>query len=227
MSRRGVFVTGTDTGVGKTLVSQVVMEALKLRGLRVGAMKPVASGCESTPEGLRNDDALALQAACSESTDYTLINPYAFAPPIAPHLAANDAGVHVSLDAIVGGFAKLSERVDCMVVEGAGGWRVPINNGQTLADVAVALDLPVILVVGMRLGCINHALLTEEAIARDGLRCVGWVANETAPTMSRLDDNVAALTARLRAPLLGRLPWMERPDPVALASLFDLSLLDQ
>jgi len=225
MSTPGFFVTGTDTGVGKTLVSLAMMEALKTRGLRVGAMKPVASGCESTPDGLRNEDALALQAACSQPTEYALLNPYAFAPAIAPHLAAAEAGIDISLATLTDTYAALSARAGCMVVEGAGGWMVPLNNRDTLADVAVALELPVILVVGMRLGCINHALLTAKAVAAAGLPVCGWVANELAPPMPRLDANVHSLELRLGAPLLGRLPWMDRPDPATLASLLDLSRL--
>ncbi len=221
MATTGIFVTGTDTDVGKTLVSLTLMEALKGRGLRVSAMKPVSAGCERTPAGLRNEDALALAAACSQPADYDLINPFAFAPPIAPHIAATQAGVTVSLDVIQDRFRQLGEGMDCVVVEGAGGWLVPLNGRDTMADLAVCLELPVVLVVGMRLGCLNHALLTADAIAATGLPCAGWVANELMPPMAELDANVATLQRSLDAPLLGRLPWMDRPDPSALAALLD------
>lgn len=201
---RGFFVTGTDTGVGKTLVSQVLLHDLRARHAAVAGFKPVASGCESTPMGLRNADAVALQAAASMLLPYTVVNPYAFHPAIAPHLAAERVGAVIDCDRIVRGIAAVgAERI---VVEGVGGWSVPLNDRHTSADLARMLALPVILVVGLRLGCLNHALLTAAAIRSCGLELVGWVANQVDPQFELCDENVAALQARLHAPLLMRLP---------------------
>ena len=170
IKKKQFFVTGTCTDVGKTFVSVALLHALKEQGYRTLALKPVAAGCQQTPEGLRNDDALQLQAAMTESLSYEQINPVALERPAAPHIVAAEQGRRITasrLEGICRG--ALLTKADVALVEGAGGWRVPLNERETLADLAFALRLPVILVVGVRLGCINHALLTQEAILRDGL----------------------------------------------------------
>jgi dethiobiotin synthetase len=213
----GCFVTGTDTGVGKTLVSQVLLHALRSAHAAVAGFKPIASGCDRTPEGLRNADALALQAASSIPLPYDVVNPYAFAPPIAPHLAAEQAGVAIDLDVILQRIGSVA--ADRIVVEGVGGWQVPLNRTQSVADLAQRLGLPVVLVVGLRLGCLNHALLTAEAIRSCGLELAGWVANRIDPAFPCCDENIAALQERLAVPLLLRLPWFDTPcDPAELAA---------
>jgi len=202
----GFFVTGTDTGIGKTRVTAGLLEAFARDRRKTVGMKPVASGAAATHEGLRNDDALALQAAASERRPYALVNPYCFAPAVAPHLAALEAGVEISLDVIREAYAGLCQGADTVLVEGVGGWQVPLGPALEVPDLARELDLPVILVVGMRLGCLNHALLTARAIAADGLSLAGWVANAVDPAFERPEANVATLEAELHAPLLARLP---------------------
>jgi dethiobiotin synthetase len=202
--QRAWFVTGTDTGVGKTLVSAALLTALARTGRRVVGMKPVASGCDATPHGLRSADAEALRAAANAAADYEDINPYALAAPTAPHLAAATTGVQIDIDTIRAHYTRLVARADDVVVEGIGGWLVPINRTQTMADVVRALELPVILVVGMRLGCLNHALLTQHAVAASGCRLVAWVANALHGGMP--EGYGEALTERLGAPCLGVIP---------------------
>lgn len=223
---KGFFITGTDTGVGKTLVSCVLLHALRARGLRAAGMKPVASGCEQTPAGLRNADALALQAASSSPPDYATLNPYAFAPAIAPHLAAQAAGVTMDFARITSCYQALARQADAVVVEGAGGWRVPLGPSGDMADLAAALGLPVILVVGLRLGCLNHARLSAEAIRTRGLPLAGWVANALDPDMAERAANVATLIQTLPAPCLGQLPYQATIGPAAaLAQRLDMDLL--
>ena len=201
------FVTGTDTEVGKTLCTAALLRVARLQGLRTVGMKPIASGCEATPEGLRNEDALAHLAETSAPLPaYATVNPYAFAPAIAPHIAAAEAGVTVDLQRIAECWAHLTQDRDFALLEGAGGWQVPIDDTRFFPDMAVYLQLPVVLVVGLRLGCINHALLTAQAIAARGLRLAGWVGNRIDPAFSRLDDNLAALHRHLPAPCLGVVP---------------------
>jgi dethiobiotin synthetase len=168
-----LFVAGTDTDVGKTRISVALMQLLAASGMRVAAMKPVASGCELTTQGLRNDDALQLIEQATVALPYEVVNPYAFEPAIAPHIAAEQVDTQIEMAVIQQQFDAIKQQADGIIVEGAGGWLVPIGGGQTLADVAVSLDLPVVLVVGIRLGCINHALLTVEAIKRSGLPLYG------------------------------------------------------
>ena len=220
--QRSWFVTGTDTGVGKTLVSAALLTALARSGRRVVGMKPVASGCDATPHGLRSADAEALRVAGNVAADYEVVNPYALAAPTAPHLAAAAAGVQIDLGSLRAQYARLAARADDVVVEGIGGWLVPINRTETMADVVRALDLPVILVVGMRLGCLNHALLTQRAIAASGCRLVAWVANALEGGMP--EGYGEALTDRLGAPCLGIIPAM---SSVAMAAdILDLRVLD-
>ncbi len=222
----GWFVTGTDTGIGKTFVSVALMHALRARGLTVLGMKPVAAGCRATADGLHNDDALMLQEAGSLPLDYAEVNPYAFEPPIAPHIAARQAGISVDVAAIADRVDALGTRADCVVVEGVGGWRVPLSERADVAALAAALGLPVILVVGLRLGCLNHALLTAESIERSGVELAGWVANLVDPHMVSVAENVQDLMLRLAAPLLGVMPHMHgRPPRLAAPALNIESLL--
>lgn len=204
---RAAYVTGTDTGVGKTRASRALLANLRARGLRASGMKPVASGCEATPDGLRNEDAEHLIAASDPRPAYADCNPYAFAPPIAPHIAAREAGREIALDPIRGAYARVAAAADRVVVEGVGGWMAPLSDTLMQADLAHALELPVILVVGLRLGCLNHALLGARAIRADGCRLAGWIANRIDPAMDRVDDNIDTLRARLDAPLLGVLAF--------------------
>lgn len=197
-----IFVTGTDTEIGKTHVACGLLRAARAHGLRVAAFKPVASGCELTPQGLRNDDALALYAAADSTAAYSLLNPYAFAPPIAPHLAAAEARVTISLQHIRACHAQLAADADLVVVEGAGGWTVPLGADVSFASLAQAAGWPVLLVVGMRLGCVNHARLSVESITRR-VHCLGWVANCLPPEQDRLAENIACLRQVLPVPWLG------------------------
>jgi dethiobiotin synthetase len=214
---RGVFVTGTDTGIGKTLSSCTLLHALRARGLRAVGMKPLASGCETTPEGLRNEDALALQAASDPRPAYDDVNPYALPAPLAPEIAAREAGIAVELAPMLAAHARLAAQADVVVVEGVGGWAAPMAPSLMQADLVRALEVPVVLVVGLRLGCLNHAMLSARAITADGCRLAGWIGSGVDPAMLRIDENRALLAARLPAPCLGWLPWQAAPDPVALA----------
>ncbi|NMY74533.1 dethiobiotin synthase [Pseudomonas sp. WS 5071] len=221
------FITGTDTDVGKTTVAAGLLQAARAAGLSTAAGKPVASGCEATPEGLRNADALALMAQCTVALSYEEINPVAFEPAIAPHIAAREAGVALTVQALLKPMQRiLNQQADFTLIEGAGGWRVPLSGQDSLSDVARGLGLPVILVVGVRLGCISHALLTAEAIAQDGLQLAGWVANIIDPKTSRLEENLATLAERLPAPCLGRVPKLKSPTAEAVAQYLQLDLLD-
>lgn len=220
------FIAGTDTEIGKTTVAAGLLHAARKRGLSTAAAKPVASDCAMTAEGLRNGDALALLGECSLALDYEEVNPFAFAPAIAPHLAAREVGVELNVAALLPSVRKVLARgADFTLVEGAGGWRVPLAGTESLSDLAVALQLPVILVVGVRLGCINHAVLTAEAIARDGLHLAGWVANVVDPATSRLEENLATLSERLAAPCLGRIPRLAEASPAAVAAHLNLAPL--
>ncbi|WP_442111726.1 dethiobiotin synthase [Pseudomonas sp. NUPR-001] len=221
------FIAGTDTDVGKTTVAAGLLHAAQLVGLSTLGAKPVASGCAATNKGLRNDDALALIAQSSIKLPYDQVNPFAFEPAIAPHLAAREAGVALSVQALLKPMQQvLAQGADFTLIEGAGGWRVPLSDQANLSDLAIALKLPVILVVGVRLGCINHALLSAEAIARDGLQLAGWVANIVDPRTSRLEENLASLAERLPAPCLGRVPKLKQASAEAVAEHLQLDLLD-
>jgi dethiobiotin synthetase len=200
-----VFVTGTDTGIGKTRVSAGLLKALSKAGMQSVGMKPVASGAAMTADGLRNEDALALMAAASLKKPYAVVNPYCFAPPVAPHLAAREVKVEIGLDPIRTAYSELCLGADAVVVEGVGGWQVPLSETLELPDLARELALPVLLVVGMRLGCLNHALLTARAIRADGLELAGWIANAVDPDFLRPEANLASLSAALGVPLLGQL----------------------
>ncbi|MDF2395585.1 dethiobiotin synthase [Pseudomonas sp. 3MA1] len=221
------FITGTDTDVGKTTIAAGLLHAARLAGLSTAAGKPVASGCELGPKGLRNADALALLAQSSLPLSYAEVNPFAFEPAIAPHLAAREAGVALTVQSLLMPMRELlAKGADFTLIEGAGGWRVPLADQDNLSDLAMALGLPVILVVGVRLGCINHALLSAEAIAQDGLQLAGWVANIIEPKTSRLEENLATLAERLPAPCLGRVPRLKPASAEAVAEHLQLDLLD-
>jgi dethiobiotin synthetase len=211
------FVTGTDTGVGKTLCSAALLHALAHRHERVVGMKPVAAGLVEHQGQRVSEDVLQLRAASTLAVPAALDNPVALPEPLSPHLAARRAGRVVRVADLLGPAHALQQQADALVVEGAGGWRVPLNDeGQTLADLARALGAPVILVVGLRLGCLNHAALTAEAIRHDGLKLAGWIANRIDPAMAAADDNLAYLCATLGAPLLGVVPWSASPDPARI-----------
>lgn len=221
--RRGLFITGTDTEVGKSWISAGLMTACKMQGLQVAGMKPIASGASHSGEGtLHNTDALLLQKHASQPVDYALINPYPFEPAIAPHLAAEQQGTKIHMERIIDSYRILASQADVVIVEGAGGWLAPVNEKQSMADLAVELDLEVILVVGMRLGCINHALLSAESILGRGARLLGWVANSMDIYMNRLPQNILAIQQRLAAPLLGLVPYMEYLDTEQIAAQLDL-----
>jgi dethiobiotin synthetase len=223
MSARGVFVTGTDTGIGKTHASVALLRAHRAHGRRASGMKPVASGCRATPAGLRNEDAEALIAASDPAPAYALCNPFAFEPPIAPHIAAREANIEVSLRPIGDAFREIASRTDRVVVEGVGGWLVPLSDQLMQADLVRALGLPVVLVVGLRLGCINHTLLTARAIEADGCTLAGWIANRIDPAMAFADENLATLRARLAMPLLGEFAFgVDANDPGALIDAVSL-----
>ena len=221
----GWFITGTDTGVGKTCVAAGLLTALGQRGYDAVGMKPVASGGRDTDAGVRNDDAEILLAASTVQADYASVNPYAFIPAVAPHIAAHQAGAAIRLSCIQEAYRRLTARADCVVVEGAGGWRVPLDREHDMAALAAQLGLPVILVVGLRLGCINHALLTAEAVRADGLSLAGWVANALIPEMPVRAENVAAICDRIGAPLLANIPPLAAPTPARVAAYFDMTLL--
>lgn len=212
---RSVFVTGTDTGIGKTVASVALLHALRARGLRAVGMKPVASGCDVTPHGLRNDDALALQAASDPQPAYADVNPLAFADPTTPELAARLDGGRIDLAPLQAAFARLQAMSDVVVVEGAGGWLAPWSPALMQADLVRALDLPVVLVVGLRLGCINHAWLTARAIRADGLHLAGWIGNRIDPAQRHPEANAAILARGIDAPCLGVVPHGADPADVA------------
>ncbi len=217
------YVTGTDTGVGKSVASAALLHALHGRGRSAVGMKPVASGCEFIQGAWRNEDALLLQAASDPRPVYADVNPYALRAPLAPELALREDGVELELAPILAAYARLAAQADHVVVEGVGGWAAPLSATIDQSDLVRALDLPVVLVVGLRLGCINHARLTARAIEADGARLVGWIANEVDPAMARIDDNFEILRERLPAPCWGRLPHRD-PDPVRLARHLTLPL---
>jgi len=217
------FLTGTDTSIGKTTVACALLQAANQQGLTTLGIKPIASGCEQTPDGLRNSDALLLQQYSSLKLPYQEVNPIALLEPLSPHLAAKNAGRRLTINQLVGYTrATLTHRPQFAIVEGAGGWRVPISDREMLSSLPKELKLPVILVVGMRLGCLNHAVLTAEAIKHDGLVLAGWVANLIDPNMAELEANIATLKQRLSAPCLGVVPYQAQIDIVQLASCLTL-----
>lgn len=213
MTRRGhgLFVTGTDTGVGKTEVACALIRAAARQGFSVVGMKPVAAGARRVNGVLTNADVAALQRASTIRAARALVNPYLLEPPIAPHLAARESGIRLELGVMLRAYRALSKRAQVVIVEGAGGFCVPLDGRRDMGDLAQRLRLPVVLVVGMRLGCISHALLTSEAILRRGLVLAGWVANRIDPAMRRYHDNVNVLVERLPGPLLAEVPYVAGP----------------
>lgn len=216
------FVTGTDTGVGKTLLSCALLHAFAARGLRVAGMKPVAAGCGD--DGV-NDDVRQLREAGTISVADSMVNPYCFRLAAAPHLAAQHEGARIEFGRILAAYDELAQKAELVIVEGVGGFRVPLNETQDSAELARQLGLPVIMVVGMRLGCLNHALLTADAVAAQGLELAGWVANILDADMPVLQENIAALRERIAAPLLGVVPQMTQPDAKVAAAQLNLELL--
>jgi len=202
----GFFITGTDTGVGKTWATVALMRFLRSQGRSVLGMKPVACGCFWQDGGRRNEDALLLMENASLPVDYAKLNIYAFERPVSPHLAAQQAGEAVQIDRIVRHCRELERLADCVLVEGVGGWEVPLNAGERVSHLAMGLELPVILVVGMRLGCLNHAWLTHEAMLRAGVACAGWIANCVEADFSCLEENIETLRSGLSSPCLGVIP---------------------
>ncbi len=213
---KGVFVTGTDTGVGKTFFSVQLIHALRKQGMKVAAMKPVATGAQYGSEhmdgALHNADALALIRACERDLPYELVNPYVFEPAVAPHIAATEVQTQISLKYIKQAFNTLADQSDVVVVEGIGGWQVPLNDTKTVADLAAKLKLPVVLVVGMRLGCLNHALLTAQSIQQHDTLLLGWVANFMEAEMSRQAEHEQTLMARMQSPCLSTIPYIDNEN---------------
>ncbi|MFK8066863.1 MAG: dethiobiotin synthase [Gammaproteobacteria bacterium] len=198
---KGFFITGTDTGVGKTIITASLIKLLSSSDLKVAGMKPIASGCYKTSQGLRNEDAVLIMQQSNLELDYDLINPYAFEPPISPHFAAKDLDQKIDIDNILEKYSVISNSADVVLVEGVGGWQVPINEDQHMSDLAVALKLPVIMVVGLRLGCINHALLTAQAIRKNGLDLIACVANLIDADYAKVEETVNTLKKQLNIPV--------------------------
>jgi len=206
------FITGTDTEVGKTVASSALLQAANAAGFRSVGYKPVASGCEMTADGLRNEDALALQKYSVLQLPYDSINPLAFEEPTSPHIVSAEEGRPITFEQISAGLAALTAQSDWVLTEGAGGWFTPLSEQTTFADWAQAEQLPVILVVGVKLGCINHAVLTAQAIQASGLRLAGWIANDIQPPGKRHSEYLAALKQRLPAPMLGEIPYLTQSE---------------
>ena len=216
--RAGYYVTGTDTAVGKTVVSTALLHVLRANGGSAVGMKPVASGCVLTKDGWRNADALKLQSASAPSPDYALVNPYALPDATAPQIAATAAGIEVQLEPILVAYRSLAASADAVVVEGVGGWLAPLADGLEQAQLASALGLPLILVVSMKLGCLNHARLTERAIAADGLHLAGWVGNRAQADVDFFEDYFVLVRKMLQSPCLGLLPHDSDGSPASFAS---------
>lgn len=221
----GYFVTGTDTEIGKTFVSCTLLHVLAQAGVRAAAMKPVAAGAELRDGAWHNEDVDLLADAASVSLPVDITTPYLLRDAAAPHIAAAQEGVRIDLAHILSCYRRVADAADAVVVEGVGGFRVPLNEQHDTADLAQQIGLPVVLVVGMRLGCLNHALLTADAIAARGLKLAGWVANVVDPAMRYGVDNVVALTERLSAPMLGTIPRLASPQPSLAAPHLDFSSL--
>ena len=218
------FITGTDTGVGKTLISCALLHGFAAQGKLVCGFKPVAAGCD---EYDHNEDALALRAVSTLQLGYGQVNPYCFPRAIAPHIAARHVGVRIEMRRILTTYNEMAGQADEVIVEGAGGFMVPLNDELTFADVARELDIPVILVVGMRLGCINHALLTVGAIEDHQIECAGWVANILDEEMPALQENIDTLRERIAAPLLGIVPHLKEADAKFATQYLDMNLLER
>jgi len=217
---QGYFITGTDTGIGKTWTTVALMQYFKGQGKTVLGMKPIASGCDEIDGQLKNEDALLLQKHATVALPYQDINPYAFALPVSPHIAAEKAGVEIELDEVVIKYQQLERQADLVLVEGVGGWRVPLNSHQDVADLAQQLALPVIVVVGMRLGCINQAKLTFAAIQQTGVKCHGWIASCIEQDMLMLEENIQTLCQATEMPLLAVFPYSNKLNPEYFSKKF-------
>ena len=222
---RGLFITGTDTDCGKTLIASAVIHAYRRLGLRVVGMKPVASGSAMHNGVLVNNDVESLTSAANVELPADIVNPYIFEPAISPHFAAADKGVRIEKERILSAFKQCQEAADIVIVEGAGGWRVPLGDGLDIATLAKAMDLPVLMVTGLRLGCINHTLLTFDDIQAKGCQIAGWVANLIDENYGFIDQTITSIQSEAPAALLARVPWLEDPDAEKLASAIDLKQL--
>lgn len=220
MSRAPIFITGTDTEVGKTFFTACLITALQAKGVTVSAFKPVAAGCEMVDGEARNEDALTLIQALNHSPSYKTVNPFALTQPIAPHIAAEQEGVDLTVSHLQSACRSNKNSSDFCLVEGAGGWLVPLNGEETFADYAVAEQCEVILVVGMKLGCINHALLTQQVVKATGLKLIGWVANFIDPDMQVQNENLETLKNRLDCPLLAEIPYLPEINAIEKASRY-------
>lgn len=225
--KKTYFIAGTDTGVGKTWVSCALLRAAIENGNRALGLKPIAAGADVKYDGAyENEDAVALKKISNVAVSMRELNPFCVPEPLSPHIAAERAKVNLSVESVIEKMSTaLNIQADLCLVEGAGGWRVPINHHETMADLARALDLPIILVVGMRLGCLNHAMLSAESIERDGLKLHGWIANEIDPDMSAVEENIATLNRQLHAPLIARIPNSQKVDGAAPHKNIDISKL--
>lgn len=224
---KGIFIAGTDTGVGKTLIACALLQGFAARGLRVAGMKPVAAGAMRRRGVWHNDDVAQLRAAANVDVPQAVVNPYCFAPPIAPHIAAREAGVTMRMAVIGKNYAQLARSADLVVVEGVGGLLVPLGRTFGAADIPARLGLPVVLVVGLRLGCLNHALLSVAAIEARGLYLAGWIANRIDPAMARAAENLQTLCVRIKAPLLGTVPHARNPQSARIARAVDMKQLSR
>ncbi len=222
---KGFFVTGTDTGVGKTEITLALMSLLQEKGYRVNAMKPIAAGGTEIDGRLVNEDARRLQQQASAEVDYARVNPYVFKPAIAPSIAAQTAGVEIEINRIREEFGRVCSNADYTLVEGIGGWQVPVNRHQTMVDIVKLLNIPVILVVGFRLGCLNHALLTYQSIKAARMQCVAWVANTIDPKLECIQENYLTLIDRLDCPCIGAVPYLNSPSTAEIAKLLHLQQL--
>jgi dethiobiotin synthetase len=220
------FVTGTDTDVGKTVCCDALLQAANLQGKATLAYKPIAAGCELTPNGVRNEDALILQKSSTIKLDYKLINPIAFMDPIAPHIAAEIENNPINVETITTGLHTLqNKKADLLIVEGAGGWFLPLNSEQLLSEWVVEQQLPVILVVGIKLGCLNHALLTYQAIINSGLKVAGWIANQVQPEMPYYKENLMFLNNRIDEPMIAEIPYLKDLKNTSLSQFVNLELI--
>ncbi len=223
---RSFFITGTDTDVGKTAVAAAMLVALQAQGKTTAAIKPVAAGSQQMAAGPRNEDGLILQQYQTAELSYQQVNPVLLEQPLSPHIAAARQQCRLTVSQLVGYCrGMMLQPAEVLLIEGAGGWRVPVNDVETLAGLPRELNIPVIMVVGLRLGCLNHALLTAEAIGHDGLQVVGWVANQVDPQMSEVEANIATLRQRLPGYFMGHVPWIQDADPTVLASYVDVAPL--
>ena len=223
--KKGYFITGTDTDVGKTFVSCALLQAFADKGQRIAAMKPIAAGCDKTADGWRNDDALQLMKHSTIELSYRQVNPVALPSPIAPHLAVEHMNEKVTIEKLAAHFNNIKKSADYFIVEGAGGWLVPLNEDESMADIPDAFGLDVILVVGVRLGCLNHALLTAAAIEQSGNHLAGWIANIIDPSMLMIEKNILTLRKSIKAPLLGTVPHLDTKEVSVASQKLDVDFL--